>query len=835
VGLELLAGGVLLGAGLRGLVSYLAAPRGEEGFADGLLYGVPVAEGVLLNRDASLMVALRLRGPDYSSSTSEEMSTMARVVHGALERLSERFLIAVDAVRRRAVGYAGEGDFPDPVSRALDAERRERFGSQDYWVTETVLCLAFSPPPEVYRRAARFFETGRSEGVGEWSEHARGFERDVAVLEAELARALRVEQLSTEELAGHLRCCIVGEEASVRVPEDVEVELAYLVGAEDFLGGFKPQIGGRHLRVIAVHGYPSTARSDAMEPFHTIPFACRSSHRIQLLSRQAGEKLIRGEREKWWHAFQGLRGAPAPQHEIAQKVFTSGSAGRQAVDAAEALDESVEGSTRYALYTWALVVTDRDEGEVERKARYLEELFSSRGFVATRETWNAPAAYLGSLPGQGSHNVRRPILSVRSLSALLPLTSPWLGHELCPSELLPEKSPPPFWGVTEGQSTPYRFHIHSQGSPHGLVLGRTGAGKSVFLGFLGLQFLRWPSSRVWVFDHDFSSGFWVLAAGGEHYELSPSSKRVQFQPFARVDEVGEKAWAAGYLELLLELQGLDVEAEHREEIWQGLALLEKEPVRERTVSSLRRYIDSQEVKAALKFYTREGACGVLLDGGRDSFGTARLQAFEMTRLLESGERVVLPVLSYLFWRVERSLDDGQAPSLLLIDEAWRALLHPVWAERINAWLRRLRKRNAGVWLATQHLDEILGSEFASVILDSCPSRVVLPDSSARERLEVYGRGSSNGRPGLGLNATEIELLAGAQRRREYLHTSDEGTRLFELALDPLALRTLTPPAGRTVEEMYRVAVRWRERDGAGWFRSYLESEGEEELSRRIPA
>jgi type IV secretion system protein VirB4 len=58
----------------------------------------------------------------------------------------------------------------------------------------------------------------------------------------------------------------------------------------------------------------------------------------------------------------------------------------------------------------------------------------------------------------------------------------------------------------------------------------------------------------------------------------------------------------------------------------------------------------------------------------------------------------------------------------------------------------------------------------------------------------------------GLNETEIDLIATAQRKRHYYYASPKGRRLFELALGPVALAFCTasdPDARGTISALER--------------------------------
>jgi len=137
------------------------------------------------------------------------------------------------------------------------------------------------------------------------------------------------------------------------------------------------------------------------------------------------------------------------------------------------------------------------------------------------------------------------------------------------------------------------------------------------------------------------------------------------------------------------------------------------------------------------------------------------------------------VLAYLFHRVEGRLDGR--PTLLIVDEGWLALDDPTFGAQLREWLKTLRKKNASVVFATQSLADIDNSAIAPAIIESCPTRLFLPNERAIEPqiMTIYRR--------FGLNDRQIEILARATPKRDYYCQSRRGNRLFELGLGEVAL------------------------------------------------
>ena len=153
---------------------------------------------------------------------------------------------------------------------------------------------------------------------------------------------------------------------------------------------------------------------------------------------------------------------------------------------------------------------------------------------------------------------------------------------------------------------------------------------------------------------------------------------------------------------------------------------------------------------------------------------------EMGHLMTMGEAVIVPALEYLFHKVERQFDGR--PTLMIVDEAWLFLGHPVFASRLQAWLKTLRKKNVYVVFATQEVaDATSKPELLSTILSACHTKIFLPDDEALTPAMMAAYQT------VGLTAAEVDILAKAQKKRDYYYRSVKGRRLFQLGLGPAAL------------------------------------------------
>jgi type IV secretion system protein VirB4 len=223
-------------------------------------------------------------------------------------------------------------------------------------------------------------------------------------------------------------------------------------------------------------------------------------------------------------------------------------------------------------------------------------------------------------------------------------------------------------------------------------------------------------------------------------------------------------------------------------------------------------LQSSALKQALAPYCMGGAWGQLLDAESEHLGSSSFQAFETEGLIGSASAAA--VLSYLFHRIEARLDGS--PSLIIIDEGWLVLDHPLFAAQLKTWLKTLRKKNASVIFATQSLADIENSAIAPAIIESCPTRIFLPNERGLEPqiARIYER--------FGISPRQIEIVAHATPKRDYYCQSPSGNRLFDLGLGEIALAFT---AASSKSDQRAIAERLADHGGEGFAAAWLRHRG----------
>ncbi|SDD06228.1 type IV secretion system protein VirB4 [Bradyrhizobium brasilense] len=745
--------------------------------ADFLPWVALVGAGIVLNKDGSFQRTAQFRGPDLESAVPAELVAVTGRLNNAFRRLGSGWAIFVEAQRHPSNSYP-ISNFPDAASALLDAERKADFEEAgSHFESSYFLTFAWLPPAEDSSRTEAWLYEGREKSGFDPHETLTGFaDRTDRILRLVEAFMPECRWLDDADTLTYLHGCVSTKRHRVRVPE-TPIYLDALLVDQPLAGGLEPRLGDQHVRVLTITGFPTATTPGLLDELNRLAFPYRWSTRAILLDKTDATKLLTRIRRQWFAKRKSIAAILKEVMTNEASVLVDTDAANKAADADMALQELGADYAGMAYVTATVTVWDADPRAADEKLRLVEKVVQGRDFTAMVETVNAVDAWLGSLPGHVYANVRQPPVSTLNLAHMIPLSAVWAG---------PERdehfgAPPLLYGKTEG-STPFRLSLHVGDVGHTLIVGPTGAGKSVLLALMALQFRRYARSQVFAFDFGGSIRAAALGMGGDWHDLGGDLSdgaidSVSLQPLARIHDVPERAWAGDWIVAILTREGVAITPDVKEHIWTALTSLASAPAEERTITGLVVLLQSNDLKQALRPYCIGGPYGRLLDAEREHLGSASVQAFETEGLIGTGAAPA--ILSYLFHRIEDRLDGS--PTLLIIDEGWLALDDDGFAGQLREWLKTLRKKNASVIFATQSLSDIDGSAIAPAIIESCQTRLLLPNERAIEPqiTAIYRR--------FGLNDRQIEIIARAMPKRDYYCQSRRGNRLFELGLSDVAL------------------------------------------------
>jgi len=802
----------------------------EQGLSDLLNYAHFVDENVIINKDGAFLMTYKFRGPDINSASGAELDALTANFNRMATFLEDGWMLHVDELRIPSLVYPPVGDFPDSVSALIDEERRQMYELEgSHYENFQFLTFVWKFPLSIVKTSKHWFV----EGLSKQDENTdltklliyfrEMVERCVGLISSQFI----LEKLGRSDLLSYLNTCITGELLPVTPPPD-GCFIDVVLGRKNIVGGYVPQIGKNHLYVLSIVGYLNEETIPGLlEEMGTYPLIYRWSNRFIPLSESTAEREIKRYQRNWNNKIKGLPGILKEAIFGRPTTKLNVDAQQMSQETTEALTANRNHSTRFGYWSSEIVIMNENIELLEEASKDITRYLEQTGFACIKESVNTFDAWLGSIPGHGSANVRRVFLDSINLAHVLPLHTIWTGAEFSSSaSLLPPKSHPVFYAATMG-STPFRFHMDEGDVGHQLVVGPTGAGKSTYLGFLISQFLRYSGAQVFIFDKDYSQRALTAALGGFHYDIG-KEEELSFCPLADLSTKSKKLRAEQFIENLVVLQNIPLTPDIRAATHTAItSLAASDQKNNRSLTVFKSEVQHEAVRSALQYYTLEGQIK-LLDSTHDCLKTGYLQTFEMDWLLQQKPEIYLPILGHIFNSIDSLLEEQNEknPTLIVFEELWFFCSHPIPKKQLKNWLKTLRKKNARLCLATTSLADLYDpttktlTDTTAAILESCYKRIFLPNPHMDSEIyDLYRK--------IGLTKRQIEIVSTvAIPKRHYFVMCPEGNRLIDLGFNeakPLALSFIG-----LSQEKGKLLLEHKAQFGNEWIYHWLVKEGFQE-------
>ena len=799
------------------------------GFSDLLNYAHFIDDGVIINKDGAFLLTYRFRGPDLYSANSAQLNALTATINRMCSFLEDGWMLHVDELRVPSLDYPDHADFPSLAAGLIDQERRFAYETAgNHYENLQFLCLVWKFPLSVVKTTRHWFIDGLpDEQYSDLTQLLKQFLNRADRCASLLSTQFILERLNSADLLSYLKLCITGDIAPATVPPD-GCFLDVVLASRNVTAGYLPRVGENYIYVLSIIGYLNEETLPGLlEELGTYPLIYRWSNRFIPLSENTAEREIKRYVRNWNNKVKGLSGVvkEAIFGKPSNKINNDALQMSQQATTASTLNSS--GGTRFGYWSSALVLMHTDVQLLEQTTRDLSAYLEQSGFSCIREDVHAFDAWLGTIPGHGSCNLRRVFINSINLAHVLPLHTLWAGSQYSSSEsLLPAYSPPVFYAETTGK-TPFRFHMDVADVGHQVVLGPTGSGKSTYLGFLIAQFLRYQGAQIFVFDKDYSQQGITAALQGYHYDIG-RSEELSFCPLSDLSTETKRLRAIQFIEDLVFLQNVDLTPEIRGAIQSAIvSLAEDVHAQSRTLTVFRSEVQNEVVRAALNYYTLEGQLK-LLDASADVVhGDAYLQTFEMSWVLTQKPEVYIPILRTIFDRITASLEASNrlGPSLIILEEAWLYISHELFSRQLRDWLKTCRKKNARVVFATQSLADLYDpanknlTETTAAIMESCPTKIYLPHPSMEAEIKtLYQK--------MGLSERQLEIIRNATPKQHYYLVSPEGNRLIDLVLGDLTLALIGLSREKT-----KALLQCQSTGHKKWLKHWLQQEGVWHLSQ----
>jgi type IV secretion system protein TrbE len=792
---------------------------GSRGFAELVPWMILLTPAVVLNKDGALLALFELEGIDVEGAAAETVDRHARLLERAMRDFDERLAVWWTVDRRRAPAEA-PSTFDHPVSAHLDRLWKDTFRRDPCFVNRHTLALTWTPERHM---------------PGAWSLSRRhAFASHAATLQLDGARFEEVLRAFVETSADLGLRRLEGTQLLAalhdRVSPASEGQAIIDGGEAAFLDAWLPDnelsVGQDRLRfshvdtidvaALSVKAWPGTTWPGALDSLLDVPgeltlvVAFRFEHPARAARRI---RDIQRHQRNLQKTFAGYLKEAITREPTA--LVDEGRL-RLAEDASDALAHLTSGGGAFGHCAVVVLVRGPDAEGLDETLREASGRLRRLGYPVLRERLNLLGAFSVSIPGQWAMSPRWFFVSEANLADLAPIRS-------CPSGAPVNvhlgrqsgRAEPALACLPTEARTLFNFDLHVGDVGHALVLGPSGAGKSVLMNFLIAQSRKYPGSKVFVFDKDYSCRIPVLLQGGSHVDAGPGQAPLRINPLARLDDGRQREWLARWLELLLAGRGHVMSSDDDRALRDAIDLLGAQPPVAWRLRSLVPLLPGR-LAGELDAWVGDGLLARYFDHDGDGWHamaagagapSADFTCIEIGQLFAT-PRVAGAFLDYAFRRVEQALDGR--PALIYVEEAWFMLAEPMFCHRLNDWLRTMRKRNAAVVLATQSLEEIDGSTIFASVVDNIPTRIYLANPNAAAHARLYLER-------FGLNEAQLARIRQACPKRDYYITQPGRSRLASIVFPPRLLAAL-----RSDPRAQAVFLRHHAGGRPGWEHDYLD-------------
>ena len=714
-----------------------AAAAREASVGDHLPYAVQVDPHTILMRNGLALQVIRLAGLPFETIDSAQLSARKAARDAMMQAIASSRLALVHHVVRRAVSPVLEGQFGDPFSAGLDAAWRNRLAVRRLFVNDLYLTLLIRPLHGRAKWAERMLALL---GGGRQKDEDRIDMRSLDQAREALMAALESygpELLSSYALPTGLASQPV-EFLSTLVNGDDSPRLLSLgdighalarrrigFGADTI--EFGPLDGGAHTfgAILSIKDYPAQTGAGMLDDLYRLPFEMTVTQSFALVDRAPAL-------ERMDLAIRRMRSADDAAVSLRGELML-------------AKDDLAAGRAAFGEHHLTVMVRGADLAELDAACGEIQATLADAGIAAVREELGLEAAFWAQFPGNFGYIARRALISSTNFAGFasahnFPIGRPSGNH----------------WGsaVTLFETTsagPYFFNFHRGDLGNFTVIGPSGSGKTVVLNFLLAQARRF-SPRIVFFDKDRGAEIFLRAIGGVYDQLRPGQQS-RLNPLALPDTPINRRFLADWIATLAAGSGMPASVEELEWIAESVDAAYAGPPELRRLRHLAELLRGRgrasagDLAARISPWHSDGEHAWLFDNANDALDlNAETIGFDMTAILDQ-PMLRTPAMLYLFHRVEERIDGR--PTIIVIDEGWKALDDDVFVARIRDWEKTIRKRGGIVGFATQSASDALESRIASAIVEQAGTQIFMANAAAQARDYVDG---------FGLSVHEFELI-----------------------------------------------------------------------------
>ena len=762
--------------------TYGAIDAREATIAKHVPYLRHVAEDMLKTKDGHYMMVIKIGGYCFQTADQAEIDMRLSARNTLIRAMNDsRFAAYCHTIRREVrpeIGGSFDNFFCDELNRRYMAgQANKRMFVNDLYVS--IIRRGFVGKVGAAERATTFFRKRLGVDAGEIEREARRELRDAVANFCKEMAAYSAHALGCVNRNGVV-CTEIGEFLAQLINGGLPLRMALpRMPLDEYLPTSRITFGKKALEfrgvsagdvrfgaMLSIREYPAYSGAGMLDGLLRVPFPLIIAQSFALEDRAPVTTYVK---------------------KVGRQIQASDEAGTEVETAINiARNELAMGATVLGYHHLTACALGRTIREMENCVQAATQELQAFGTIIVREDMNAEPAFWAQLPGNFGYIARRALISSRNFVGFASLHNFAVGQK-------DENRWGPAISVLETTSqTPYWFNFHRRQVGNFTVVGPTGSGKTVALGFLLAQAMRvTPRPRVAFFDKDRGADPLIRAMGGTYEVLTPGTP-AGFNPLQLPGSPEDRAFVTDLLKFMVRPRdGGDLLALQLKIVNSAVEQIFSIPAADRRFSDVAQLLKGTERQdqedLASRFDVWVKGRGWLFNNAADAWSaTNGIFGFDMTKILEDDD-LRTAALGYIFHRIEGMMDG--APMMIFIDEGWKILKDDKFSAFLNDKLKTIRKLNGIVGFGTQSAKDIIQSMVGHTLLEQTPTNIFFPNPKADHLSYVEG---------FRLSEREFEwVLDTHPESRQFLIKHDQDSVIARLDLG--ALRDLVKVLSGNVE------------------------------------
>lgn len=732
--------------------------KSEKPVSDFIPYKCHWDNNTILTKDNGLLQVIQVGGFSFETADDEDLDIKKNIRNSLFKNMaSGNVTLYFHTVRKRKPVLDNDNSFDiDPTVRSskdfisyLDKTWREKNSSSDSFFNELYVSILYEPDTEGAAKFEYFFnKLKQKSSTLKWENDMREMHESLQEMSTRIITTLRDYEPKllgvvrrrggifceiSEFLGTIINCC---DPSPMLVARDKINE--YLPNNRLFFGNRSMEARGprgkRYAGIVSIREYGPNTSAGNFDGFLQMPFEFVMTQSFVFANRTIAINKMQ---------LQQNRMIQAEDKAVSQIAEIS-----------QALDMAMSGDIGFGEHHISILCISHDLKALENCLSMASVELSNSGIQPVRERVNLEPSYWGQIPGNINYIVRKATINTLNLSGFASM------HNYPAGKMYDNH-----WGeyvtvLDTTSGTPFYFNFHVRDVGHSLIIGPTGAGKTVLMNFLCAQAQKFKP-RTFFFDKDRGAEIFIRALEGVYTVIDPG-KACGFNPLLLEDNGENRAFLLDWLKILVTTNGETLDAEEIKVLTQAIEGNYRLDPRDRKLSNIVPFLGMDgpgTLASRISIWHSKGSHARIFDNDEDSIDldSARVFGFEMAELLKD-TMSLSPVLLYIFHRISISLDGSR--TMIILDEAWALIDNPVFAPKLKDWLKVLRKLNTFVIFATQSVEDASKSQISDTLIQQTATQIFLPN----------------------LKATDVYRSAFMLSEREYdlIKTTDPGSRYFLL-------------------------------------------------------